>query len=587
MKFKGTNGKGTWWYLFPLLLAIFGFHAEALAYRAKVFTIPTQNSLPSGLVAPSGRAVWFIESNTKNLTCFDHDKGIGQDMVIVGRSATVTMVTEQVEEEAVFNVQPTSSSVTPSRSSLRPSSISGFVRYSHQLSLALDLAFYEHGLWLTSRDSNVIAHFDPTSGNLTTWGIPTANFGVTDITFHNGFAWAIGDRSQKLLRLDPSNNAIDEWNLPLAQAPLSLMVDHRGRIWIADARGALYRFQPDTNTLSRMRISAGSPLGGPRDLLWDGQRIWMSIAYDSNNRPCLYSFDPEGVVIQRWLLPTEFGRPDKLELDPFGRIWVLTCDPLKIGCFDPSTNTFTTYTFESSFSDLSEFAIDPEGNVWFVNDGRNAIGFVEHAAFYTVYVPHFDCRGGWWTGVALKNPNRGNVRVKLYAFSNDGELRSIEEVTLSGYERKTWLIGQSIFRNLETGWIKAVATEPIEGFVLFGQGTMLAGVEALTHSGKEVSFSHFHQDAEWWTGIAVLNTSLMWSNLSLYAYETSGDQSGTIERQIPPLGKLVDTIQNLFGFQNHQGSLEASVPFFNSITGFVLFGTQDFSSLAGINASTY
>jgi len=343
-----------------------------------------------------------------------------------------------------------------------------------------------------------------------------------------------------------------------------------GGVWVADRWAAkLYRFNPETNTFSYFLVPANT---GPIDLAWDGERIWMSIWDDGDGHPALYSFDPDGVTIERWTLPDEFADPYEMEVDPFGRVWVI-CDSRKVGCLDPGEGTFTVYDLPGSPSGESyDLAIDPEGNVWFVNEGENYIGYLHHAAFHALYLPHFDTRAGWWTGVALKNPERGDITVKLLAYSDDGDPLGQEEFTLGGYEHRTWLVGQDIFSGVDTGWIKVVATGPVDGFVLFGRGAMLAGVSALKGSGTEISFPHFHQDGQWWTGVALINTSLMEAETELSAYEVSGDDIDSEQETLPPHGKWVGTVEGIFGLSG-QGSLAASTAYFNSITGFLLFGT--------------
>jgi len=305
----------------------------------------------------------------------------------------------------------------------------------------------------------------------------------------------------------------------------------------------------------------------------------------SHPDPALFSYDPDGWSIQLCTLPSDFSKPHGLQVDPFGRIWVIAEWGRRVGCLDPEEETFTIYQLPGAlFGECYDLAIDPEGNVWFVHDGENYIGYLHNAAFYALYLPHFDTRAGWWTGVALKNPERGDIRVKLLAYSDDGDPLGQEEFTLGGYERRTWLVGQGIFSGVETGWIKVVATGPVDGFVLFGRGTMLAGVAALEESGTQISFPHFHQDGQWWTGVALINTSLMEAEVTLSAYETSGDDIDSHEETLPPLGKWVDTVEGIFGLSG-QGSLDATTDYFNSLTGFELFGTQDGSSLAGVPAS--
>ncbi|HEX15532.1 MAG TPA: hypothetical protein ENF44_00200 [Deltaproteobacteria bacterium] len=489
-----------------------------------------------------------------------------------------------IPNEVVEEVEPSETQLSPTTTGVSYTSQDGFREFEHGLPWSFDLVFDRYHLWFTARDDDLVCRFDPRTRDLTTWQVPTADSWPIGIVLGDGEVWVVENGARKLLRLDPATDTATEWEIPEAQSPggPGVLLDDEGRVWVTDRGGKLYRFDPDTNTFSYFSVPANH---GPVDIAWDGERIWMSIWDDGDGHPALFCYDPDGVTVWRWTLPDEFQDPYEMEVDPFGRVWVIAVWGQKLGCLDPDEGTFTVWDLPGTPSGESyDLAIDPEGNVWFVNSGENYVGYFRHAAFYTLYLPHFDVTGGWWTGVALRNAERGDVKVKLFAYDSEGQLLGEEELTLGDYERRALLVGQDVFSGVETGWIKVVSSGRMDGFVLFGNGGMLAGVSALSGSGQELVFPHFHQDGEWWTGVAVINTGLMDVRMVLSAYEENGDELDTEEVELPPLGKLVGTVEGIFGVSG-QGSMDAGAEYFGGISGFELFGKQDGSSLAGVPAS--
>ena len=195
-------------------------------------------------------------------------------------------------------------------------------------------------------------------------------------------------------------------------------------------------------------------------------------------------------------------------------------------------------------------------------------------------LPHFVVSTRWWTGVTVLNPGASSTTVTLTAYRSDGT--SIQSQAF-GVAAKSKLVGYvetllPLTAN-QQGWIDATSSGGnIAGLVLYGDKTASPNRIAAsigTTPATTQRFSNFYSDAQWWTGIAIVNAKLSTSaNVTLTAYAPNGVQIDQANILLPARNKTVGTVSDLFGLgANTQGWVEASSD--QPIVGFELLNADD------------
>ena len=85
-----------------------------------------------------------------------------------------------------------------------------------------------------------------------------------------------------------------------------------------------------------------------------------------------------------------------------------------------------------------------------------------------MFIPHYDIRGNWWTGLVLHNMS-GNANQFTISFcDDDGYVWGTKEVAQTGWQKKAWLVSMTMTGGMGTGWIVVESQFPLLGFVNFG-----------------------------------------------------------------------------------------------------------------------
>src|SRR5260370_1920784 len=204
----------------------------------------------------------------------------------------------------------------------------------------MSTAIDAHGnIWFVEQGANYIGRFDPVQHTLRIFPLGAVNgrlLGPQDIQFDTmrrlGFTAPAGGR---IGRLDPTPGAIQMWPVPaprtgIPPAPFSLTVTRDTQAWFAYITGrAAGRLDPATGKVTLY------PLADP-------QAEIFSMAHDTH-----------------------------------GRIWFSEIIPGRLGMADNATGRGTELpvpTVAGHPAALYELIVAQNGDVWFVNNGANALG---------------------------------------------------------------------------------------------------------------------------------------------------------------------------------------------------------------------
>lgn len=210
---------------------------------------------------------------------------------------------------------------------------------------------------------------------------------------------------------------------------------------------------------------------------------------------------------------------------------------------------------------------------------------------YEYFLPHTAESGGWWTFFAITNAGYTGADVAFVAFDERGHYLGTS-TKLGRVEINQQFAGSpaSFFAQdvgAKAAWYKITSSAPLSGIEMFGQtsGT-IAGFPLTTAGTQSLFLPHIAVDSQWWTGISLVSTWTRAANVVLETRDGTGAvlASGNRLGVLQPGEKTVDVLKNYFGWDYPAGSQWASVQSDGPLTGFELFGTQDFQMMAAVPA---
>lgn len=208
---------------------------------------------------------------------------------------------------------------------------------------------------------------------------------------------------------------------------------------------------------------------------------------------------------------------------------------------------------------------------------------------YEYYLAHTAETDGWWTFFSLLNPNYTAADVTMAAYDAAGTyLGSSSKISRLNINNQVFGKPSDFFAAdvaAKAAWYKFTASAPLTGFEMFGNTTgVLAGFPLPTADANQLYIPHIAQDASWWTGLSLLSVGVQSNRVRLEARDGQGtllaDAAGL--NLMRPGEKTVAVIDSYFGWDFPLDIQWALVTSDGPITGFELFGTQDFKMLAAV-----
>ncbi|BBB32758.1 hypothetical protein TTHT_1240 [Thermotomaculum hydrothermale] len=203
----------------------------------------------------------------------------------------------------------------------------------------------------------------------------------------------------------------------------------------------------------------------------------------------------------------------------------------------------------------------------------------------TIYFPHIHVEGNyWWTGIVFENVLDSSEEITVFAYDSDGNLLDSFTIEQQPYQ-KTVCLAQNLWTNNErefpenTAWIKLSSQSPcLIGYQLFGtlpeQGArLLAGINGIINLSTKILFPHIQTGENFWTGIAIINSSDSISDISLSAYDSDGNLLEQVDfSDINPNQKKVFLVKDIFSEDTIQSVSYIIAQSNNSICGFEISG---------------
>ncbi|QTA80403.1 Rhodanese-like domain-containing protein [Desulfonema limicola] len=237
------------------------------------------------------------------------------------------------------------------------------------------------------------------------------------------------------------------------------------------------------------------------------------------------------------------------------------------------------------FESNSENA-EVKGYLKFYREGlyRASVPAVQDTEINTgdIFISHIASDSDWWTGISLLNTNSSPVELSI-EFDNG----IIRQKTLAANMQQTFLIRDIFDGQPQQGIRSAVIRggSGVIGLELFGSTensgkNYLSGILLKDDTASELYFPHIASDQNWWTGIAVYNTSNIENFITVIPFKSDGTMlaSDAVSILISPYMQYATLFKDL-GFPAEAAWIKIKSQ--EPVTGFGLFATHSGNQMAG------
>ncbi|RZB37990.1 MAG: hypothetical protein SRB2_00697 [Desulfobacteraceae bacterium Eth-SRB2] len=221
-----------------------------------------------------------------------------------------------------------------------------------------------------------------------------------------------------------------------------------------------------------------------------------------------------------------------------------------------------------------------------------AATFASTAGAKILYFPHFAVNETWWTGLAVSNlSTASSTSLSITAFDTAGnQLWTKGNITIDAGGQTPFMTIQDIFGSQAegSGWLLlSSSTTDITAVEMFGSAQGIAALTPAISAGFNLYFPHFASNDQWWTGIAVANTSGASNIVRFTAYNESGTEIGrTAGITVPPFAQMPPrAVSDLFeGKVSGTGWIKMEST--KRVVGMEIFGQKNgVNGIAGLTAT--
>jgi len=192
----------------------------------------------------------------------------------------------------------------------------------------------------------------------------------------------------------------------------------------------------------------------------------------------------------------------------------------------------------------------------------------------------------WWNGLAMMNPEPADAPVEISGLAPDGSLLASKEIIIEGESNRVETL-ESLLGYSGTFPISRVEVAVLDGypnkilsFLLMGQANRMTTVAGNLPSARELVVPHVPDLREYWVGVALINTGVLQTLVTVQAMFPSGQAGPSREMSLFPSEKrtfaLADFFSETAGYSHYR--ISSSRP----ISGYALTGNKQGTQLATI-----
>lgn len=203
------------------------------------------------------------------------------------------------------------------------------------------------------------------AGNIASRGITT--------TASREKIWVI-DANKKVYVYRASDNfLLGSWTASGLQQPEGIATNGTD-IWIVDGKlGKVFKYTGAAATISgtsksssNFSLPAGRDARPAKDLVTDGNSLWVVRQYDSTkpwSDPSVLKYTLSGQLIAQWWIGDDYSRPTGITLDPANpdHLWVLDSEKRRVYQYNHAVGQGDGGRFADSFFDLNAGNTNPQG----------------------------------------------------------------------------------------------------------------------------------------------------------------------------------------------------------------------------------
>ena len=190
-----------------------------------------------------------------------------------------------------------------------------------------------------------------------------------------------------------------------------------------------------------------------------------------------------------------------------------------------------------------------------------------------LYYPHVDTNPPWGTEVAIINTSdSASLNATLHAYGNDGQLVEDMAIALNAPGRRQIDVATEFNNPNAIGYlVLETASTDVCGYTKFYvAGTYRVAVPAVQQvNSGDTYVSHIASDAEWWTGVSVVNTTGSQKTITFHF-----DDGRLVARTLAAGEHQAFTVAGLFGGASQPGIGSAVITNASGIVGVELFGSM-------------
>jgi streptogramin lyase len=255
--------------------------------------------------------------------------------------------------------------------------------WGQPLFVALDAA---GKVWFTMPITNAIGVYDPLSGALAQWPVPTPNSSPWGLAFdHDGVLWFTEHSSNKVGSFDPVSRTFTEIATPTADShPYGVTVDGANNVWFTENNDAVALIAKVTDgVLTEYKIrdepTAGTGLT-PHLITTDrfGNVWWTEGFAAAIGKLVVSQAQPgtnNGVTEFPYDAPCCGAHTSGIAADSQGNIWITDSLRFTFGMLPVGGDRFTFYNSQK-IHPHDGVAIDAKGGIWFAEEMGNGLAQV-------------------------------------------------------------------------------------------------------------------------------------------------------------------------------------------------------------------